>query len=144
MIYMYGWLGALVLFGVAEAATAGLVTIWFAIGSLAALVAAALGAQLWLQVTIFIIVSALALVVTRPLARRFVAVKRTPTNADRVLHRQARVTETIDNIASTGAVYIEGKTWTARSADGGVIGEGELVTVESLEGVKLIVKKEEN
>ena len=110
---MYFWLGALVLFGIVEAATAGLTVIWFAAGSLIALIAAALGAELWLQVTIFIVASAAALAATRPLAKRFVAGKKVPTNADRVLGQTAKVTETIDNIAPSGAVYIDGKTWTA-------------------------------
>ena len=137
---MYFWLGALVLFGIVEAATAGLTVIWFAVGSLIALISAALGAELWLQVTIFIVASAAALAATRPLAKRFVAGKKVPTNADRVLGQTAKVTEKIDNIAPSGAVYIDGKTWTARSADGAVIPAGSRVRVEQMEGVKLLVK----
>ena len=66
-----------------------------------------------------------------------------PTNADRVLGQTAKVTEAIDNIAPSGAVYIDGKTWTARSADNRPIPAGALVTVTAMEGVKLIVKEEE-
>ena len=140
---MYFWLGAVVLFGIVEAATAGLTVIWFAAGALIALISAALGAKLWLQVTIFIVASAAALVLTRPLAKRFISEKKVPTNADRVIGQTAKVTETIDNLAPSGAVYIDGKTWTARSVTDRPISVGKLVTVQAMEGVKLIVKEEE-
>ena len=140
---MYFWLGAFVLFGVVEAATAGLTSIWFAVGALVSLIATALGAQVWLQVTLFILASAGAIAATRPLVRRFAKRRRVPTNADRVLGRTARVTETIDNLIPTGAVYVDGKTWTARSAAGGSIPSGTMVTVLAMEGVKLIVREKE-
>ena len=140
---MYFWLGAFVLFGVVEAATAGLTSIWFAAGALVALIATALGAQVWLQVTIFILASAAAIAATRPLVRRFGKRRKVATNADRVLGRTARVTEEINNLIPTGAVYVDGKTWTARSAGGGPIPSGAMVTVLAMEGVKLIVREKE-
>ena len=133
------WLGAIVLFGVVEAATAGLVSIWFVAGALAALIAVLLGAGIWVQLVAFVVVSAAAL--TRPLVKKITAGRSVPTNADRVLGREAKVTETIDNENSTGAVYVDGKTWTARSVDGIVIPVGEQVEVSSMEGVKLLVQK---
>ena len=135
------WLGAMVLFGVVEIFTAGLVSIWFVAGALAALAAAVLGADILVQVILFVVVSAAALAVTRPLVRKYTRADIVPTNADRVLGTMAKVTETIDNENSTGAVYTDGKTWTARSVDGSVIPVGEQVEVTSLEGVKLFVKK---
>ena len=137
------WLIALVLFGAVEAATAGLVCIWFAVGALAALLTALLGAGVLVQVVVFAVVSAVALAVTRPLVRRMTRGKAVATNADRVLGAAAKVTEPIDNDNSTGAVYVDGKTWTARSADGSVIPAGEQVEVTSIEGVKLFVKLSE-
>lgn len=134
------WLIALVIFGVVEAATAGLVCIWFAMGAMVALLAALLGTGVVEQVVVFAVVSAVALAATRPLVRRMTAGKAVATNADRVLGAAAKVTETIDNENSTGAVYVDGKTWTARSADGSVIPAGEQVEVISMEGVKLFVK----
>lgn len=134
------WLIALVIFGVVEAATAGLVCIWFAMGAMAALLAALLGTGVVEQVVVFAVVSAVALAATRPLVRRMTAGKAVATNADRVLGAAAKVTETIDNENSAGAVYVDGKTWTARSADGSVIPAGEQVEVISMEGVKLFVK----
>ena len=134
------WLIALVIFGVVEAATAGLVCIWFAMGAMVALLAALLGTGVVEQVVVFAVVSAVALAATRPLVRRMTAGKAVATNADRVLGAAAKVTETIDNENSAGAVYVDGKTWTARSADGSVIPAGEQVEVISMEGVKLFVK----
>ena len=140
---MWLWLGAIVLFGVVEAVTAGLVSIWFVAGSAAALIGALLGAGIGVQAALFIAVSAAALAVTRPLVRRYTAGKAVPTNADRVLGGTVKVTEVIDNENSTGAVYVDGKTWTARSADGSVIPEGAVVEILRMEGVKLFVKKQE-
>ncbi len=134
------WLIALVVFAVVEAATAGLVCIWFAVGALAALLAGLFGAGIVAQVVVFAVVSAAALAATRPLVRRMTAGKAVATNADRVLGAAAKVTETIDNENSRGAVYVDGKTWTARSADGSAIHAGERVEVTAMEGVKLFVK----
>lgn len=133
------WLIVMVLFLAVEAVTVGLVCIWFAAGSLIALLAAMCGAQLWLQIVVFIIVSAATLYFTRPLVKRYVNSKVEPTNADMVIGKECRVTETVDNIAGTGAVYVDGKTWTARSENDEVIQAGTLVTAKSIDGVKLIV-----
>lgn len=135
------WLGGVVLFGAVEAATAGLVSIWFAAGAVAGLIAAWLGAGVAVQVVLFAVVSAAALAVTRPLVRRYAAGKAVPTNLDRVLGDTGRVTETIDNARSAGAVYVDGKTWTARSDDGAVIPQGTTVKILRMEGVKLFVRK---
>ena len=144
MDYMiWVWLAAAVVFGVVEALTAGLVSIWFVAGSAAALIGAFLGAGLGVQVALFVAVSAAALAVTRPLVRRYTAGKAVPTNLDRVLGDSGKVTETIDNENSTGAVYVDGKTWTARSDDGSVIPAGTVVEILRMEGVKLFVKKME-
>ena len=135
------WLGGVVLFGAVEAATAGLVSIWFAAGAVAGLIAAWLGAGVAAQVVLFAVVSAAALAVTRPLVRRYAAGKAVPTNLDRVLGDTGRVTETIDNARSAGAVYVDGKTWTARSDDGAVIPQGTTVKILRMEGVKLFVRR---
>ena len=138
------WLGCIVGFGLLEAMTAGLISIWFVMGAIAALLCAILGAGTLFQVIVFLAVSAAALVVTRPLLRRYTKGSTVATNADRVLGLAAKVTETISNENSTGAVYVDGKTWTARSSDGSVIPADAQVYVERMEGVKLFVtvKKE--
>ncbi len=133
------WLAAVVLFLVVEAVTVGLVCIWFAAGSLIALLCAMFGAPVWAQVLAFLAVSAVTLYYTRPLVKKYVNNKVEPTNADIVIGKECRVTETIDNIAGTGAVYVDGKTWTARSANESVIPKDSLVTAQRIDGVKLIV-----
>lgn len=136
------WVAALVVFLIVEAVTAGLVSIWFVFGSLVALICAALGAAVWLQIFWFVIVSVATLVLTRPLVKRYVDSRSVATNADRSIGRAAVVTERIDNLAATGAVKLDGVVWTARSTDDAVVIEaGERVTVRAIEGVKLIVER---
>mgnify|MGYP004646340809 FL=1 len=136
------WVVALVVFLIVEAVTAGLVSIWFVFGSLVALICAALGAAVWLQIFWFVIVSVATLVLTRPLVKRYVDSRSVATNADRSIGRAAVVTERIDNLAATGAVKLDGVVWTARSTDDAVaIESGERVTVRAIEGVKLIVER---
>ena len=141
------WLGAAVVFGILEAMTAGLISVWFVVGAVAAMIAAVLEGSVMAQAVVFIAASALALALTRPLVRRWTQTRTVATNADRVLGQTAKVTETVDNDNSAGAVYVDGKTWTARSSDGSVIPAGVRVRVERMEGVKLFVrlceKKEE-
>mgnify|MGYP002795765261 FL=1 len=134
------WVVLMVVFLVVEAATAGLTCIWFAIGSLAALIAALFDAQLWLQIVWFLVISFVTLYFTRPLVKKYVNSRSQPTNADMVIGKEALVTEDIDNVEATGAVSVGGKVWTARSADGGRIKSGAVVNVLRIEGVKLIVE----
>ena len=135
------WIGAIVVFGVVEAVTAGLVSIWFVPGAVAALIAAMAGLGTLSQLVLFLVVSAAALAATRPLVRKLSAGRAVPTNADRVLGEQGKVTETIDNENSTGTVYVDGKIWTARSADGTRIPAGSQVEIQRMEGVKLFVRE---
>ena len=135
------WIGAVIVFGVVEAVTAGLVSIWFVPGAVAGLIAAMAGLGILAQLVLFLAVSAAALAATRPLVKKLSAGKAVPTNADRVLGRAAKVTETIDNENSTGTVYVDGKIWTARSLDGAVIPAGSRVRVQEMEGVKLLVRE---
>ena len=134
------WLIAFFAFAVGEAVTVGLVSVWFAVGALAALFAAALGAVLWLQIAIFLGVSALALALFKPLSAKYLKPKQSPTNADRVIGAAARVTETIDNTQATGQVKACGQIWTARSAQDVVIPAGTDVKVLRIEGGKVIVE----
>lgn len=136
------WLILLIAAIVAEVATVGLVSIWFAAGALAALVSALLGAWTWLQIVIFVVISAALLAATRPLVKKHLNSHRRPTNADRVLTMTGVVSEEIDNTHARGAVRVDGKEWTARSENGHVIPEGAIVRPVGIEGVKLIVKVE--
>lgn len=134
------WIGAMVLFGVVEAATAGPTSIWFVLGSVAGLIAAICDGPVWLQLTLFFVVSIISLAATRPLVKKLMGKNIVATNADRVLGAQARVTEAIDNTLPTGAVYVGGKTWTARSESGEPIPVGTIVRIGRMEGVKLYVQ----
>ena len=138
---LWVWIGLIVVTAAVEAATVQLVTVCFAVGGVAGLIAYAAGLEIWLQILIFAIVSAVALAVTRPLVKKFTNGRRMPTNADRFIGEKAVVTEKIENDLSKGAVKIGGLEWTARSVDSETAEVGEQVTVEAIEGAKLIVRK---
>lgn len=140
-VYQIVWLALLIIFAVAEAATVGLTSVWFAVGSLGALVCALAGGNIWLQLGIFIVLSLVCLVALRPLAKQYLNNRVEPTNADRVIGQEARVTQDIDNIQGTGAVTIGGVTWTARSEHDTPIPAGAMVRVLRIEGVKVMVEK---
>ena len=98
------WIGLIVIFLIVEGLTAGLVTIWFAVGALAALIAAMFHAPLWLQLVWFFAVSIAAFAVTRPLVKKYINSRTQPTNADMLIGQECLVTEDIDNLAGRGAV----------------------------------------
>lgn len=136
------WVVLVIIFLVVEGVIPGLVSIWFALGALAALISALLGAQLWLQVLWFVLISVVALAATRPLAKKYVNSRVQATNADMLIGQECVVNETIDQLAGTGAVTVGGKVWTARCTDRDTILEkGSVAVVERIEGVKLIVRK---
>lgn len=137
------WLGVLVVFAIVEASTVTLVSIWFVGGSLAALIAALLGAEIWLQVALFLAVSTILLISLRPLLKKFHQPKKIQTNALANIGKLAIVTESIDNLHGLGAVKLSGLTWTARSESGKAIEAGSVVLVKRIEGVKLFVEPEE-
>ena len=134
------WAVAIVVFLVLEAVTVGIASIWFALGSICALISALLGAPVWLQVLWFALISVLTLLLTRPIVRKYVNTKKQATNADRVIGMKASVREDIDNLSASGAVFCDGKEWSARSADGSTIPSGTVVEVVAIEGVKLMVR----
>ena len=127
---------------VIEIATLGLTTLWFAIGALAAFIAAVLNLHIGVQTAIFIVVSLVLLIFTRPWALKYLNSRTSRTNADSLVGKKARVTKTIDNIAGEGQVVINGMEWTARSLEDEVkIAEGAVVIINKISGVKLIVSK---
>lgn len=136
----YIWVAAVIIFAVVEGMTAQLVSIWFVVGSIGALVASLLGAPWWVQGVVFLVLSLLTLVCTRPLMRKLTRVKPVETNADRAIGKTAVVTEEIDNLAGKGQVNVQGAVWTARSVNDDVkVPVGQHVVVQKIEGVKLIV-----
>lgn len=137
------WFALLIMFGVGEALTVGLTSIWFAVGALGALICALVGAQLWVQIGAFLVLSGLSLALMRPLAKRFLTPSYSATNADRVIGTDAVVTVEIDNLQGKGQVKIAGQEWTARSQDDRVIPVGTEVKVLRIEGVKVFVAQKE-
>ena len=138
------WLVLLIVFVGMEAATLGLTSIWFAGGAFVAMVAAALNAPVWLQIILFLITALALLVFTRPIAVKYFNKDRIQTNVNSVIGKQAIVTAEIDNLQATGKVVVDGLEWTARSSEEGItIPEGVVVEVESVSGVKLMVRKKE-
>ena len=133
------WLVLMVVFLIAEASTVAMVSLWFAAGSLVALIAALLGAPLWLQITLFLAVSAVLLASLRTVIRKHFTPNLTKTNVDAVFGSRGYVTADIDNISATGTVKLGAMEWTARSATGEIIKAGTLVKVEKIEGVKAFV-----
>ncbi len=135
------WIIVMIAMLIVEAAAPGLVSIWFAIGALAALIGAAVHAPIWLQVVLFVAVSIAALLITRPLAKKYINGRTQATNADMILGKECVVREDIDNLAGKGVIFAGGKIWTARSAEEGcVIPKGSKAVVERIEGVKAIVR----
>lgn len=133
------WLVFMVMLILLEASTVSLVCIWFAGGALVALLASLLGAQLWLQVTLFFLVSVILLLLLRPTVRKHFNPKLEKTNVDAVIGAKGIVTADIDNVLSSGSVKLCAMEWTARSAAGDPIKAGTLVTVDRVEGVKVYV-----
>ena len=140
------WLTAMIALLIVEAMVPGLVSIWFALGALAAMISSMLSAPLWLQVGWFFLVSIVSLALTRPIARKYVNGRAVHTNADMAIGQDCVVTEEIDNVRGTGAVSVGGKIWTARMADpDGRARKGTVLRAVRIEGVKLIVEeKREN
>ena len=133
------WLVLLVTFIMTEASTVAVVSLWFAAGALVALIAAMLGAQLWLQAVLFAAVSAVLLLALRPIVRKFFTPKLTRTNVDAVVGAEGLVTAAIDNVQCIGQVKVGAVEWTARSANGQPIAVGTRIKVDRVEGVKAIV-----
>lgn len=138
-----GWFVLTVILLIAEAATVTVISLWFAAGSLAAMVTALLGAGLWIQAVVFVLVSAAALTALRPLVRKHLTPKLTATNIDSVIGSVGIVTGTIDNLNATGQVKLNGMEWTARSTSGEFLEVGTKVRVDKIEGVKVFVSPAE-
>ena len=139
---MIGWLVAFVLFIGIEVNTLALTTIWFAGGSVAAFLAALAGASIKVQLVLFLIISFILLIFTRPFAAKFINKGTVATNVNDLIGKKARVTAEINNRLSQGAAVVNGQEWTARAEDDEtVIQEGETVLTKEIRGVKLIVEK---
>ncbi|MBO4981830.1 MAG: NfeD family protein [Lachnospiraceae bacterium] len=138
--FMMFWLVVLILSIVIEAITLGLTSIWFAGGALAALLASLVHAPFWLQVVLFLGVSLVLIIFTRPIAVKYFNKERIRTNVESLIGRQAIVISEIDNLQGIGQVTVGGQEWSARSVEEGQqIPVGAVVRVEAVSGVKLVV-----
>lgn len=138
------WLVLMVVFLIAEAACPiHLISIWFAAGALSAMLASFFGAQIWLQVTLFLVVSGALLALLWPLVRKFLRPALAKTNVDSVIGSTGLVTAAINNVSAQGQVKLGAMEWTARSTSGETICEGTLIRVDRIEGVKVFVSPAE-
>ncbi len=134
------WVGLIVVFLIVEAACPiHLVSLWFAVGAIGAALACWLQAELWLQIVVFVAISAGLLVLLWPMTKKYLNPAHTATNLDSIPGSKAYVTAPIDNVHARGQVKLNGMEWTARSTSGSPIGEGTLVKVDKIEGVKVFV-----
>lgn len=136
------WLVVLAILLVIEFLTLGLTTVWFAGGALVAFLVSLAGGPLWLQLLLFIAVSVVLLLFTRPLAVKYLNKDVQKTNVDSIPGQKGIVTATIDNLKAEGQVTIQGMEWTARAKNGNTIEKGKVVRVTAVEGVKLIVEED--
>lgn len=136
------WICALVLLVVVEILTYGLTTIWFAGGSLVALIVSLCKGELWLQWILFFAVSILLLLFTRPVALKYANRNTLVSNVSVLVGKKTVVTKDIHNLTQEGQVKINDIEWIARSQDeADIIPKGTTVEVVSVEGTKLTVKR---
>ena len=138
------WFVLLLIFLIVEAACPiHLVSIWFAAGSLVAMIVSFLGGPVWLQITLFVVVAGAMVALLWPFIRKFLNPKLVKTNVDAIIGSRGIVTETVDNTAAAGRAKIGPMEWTVRSTSGDVIQVGTVVTVDRIEGVKAFVSPAE-
>lgn len=138
------WLILFVILLIIEILTMGLTTVWFAGGALVAFILAYVGLGLPVQIIVFLLVSIILLILTRPIAIKFFNKERQKTNAESLIGQKAVVLEMIDTIHGTGRVEVNGMEWSAKVDEASyLIDVGEIVVIEGIQGVKLIVRKEE-
>ncbi len=135
------WIVLAMVLGVIEASSVNLITIWFAVSALLTSVFASLNFSIGAQVAIFIVISAVLVCITRPMAKKYFSKKTVATNADRIISAQGVVIETIDPVKGQGQIKVMGQIWSAKSSDDSVLNEGLRVKIISVEGVKAIVEE---
>ncbi|MDE5864281.1 MAG: NfeD family protein [Lachnospiraceae bacterium] len=143
-VQVISWLSLAAIFIVIEIISLGLTTIWFAGGAFVAAIACLCNANLVVQVILFLVVSILLLILTRPLAVKHLDSKTEKTNAESLIGQTAVVLQEINNIEGTGQAKVNGMEWTARAqSDEEIIPAGVQVVIKEIQGVKLIVERKE-
>ncbi len=133
------WFALMILCIFLEASTVSLVSTWFAVGALGAMIAAVCGGPVWLQCTLFFVISLVLLLSLRPLLRKYFTPRLVKTNVDSIIGQEGLVMAKIDNTCASGQVKLGGMEWSARSTSGEVIEPGERIRVDRIEGVKVFV-----
>ncbi|HJC42966.1 MAG TPA: NfeD family protein [Candidatus Mediterraneibacter gallistercoris] len=138
------WIGLFIILLLIEIFTVGLTTIWFAIGALAAAGVNTLGADLIIQIIVFLAVSVILMIFTRPWAAKHLNQNRLKTNYESKIGEIIKITERVDNLKQTGKSIVDGQEWTVRSQNNNeILEKDELAKVIAVSGVKLIVEKYE-
>ena len=134
------WLVITVLALIIEGCTAGLTTIWFAIAGAVSFIVSLFGANFYVQIIVFFIVSILLLIFTRPLAKKTLVKNKEKTNADKIIGQRALVIEEINELAGTGQIKLSGMVWSAKADE--IISKDKTVIINEIKGVHAIVKEE--
>ncbi len=137
------WFIAMIAFLIIEGVTISLVSLWFAGGALAAMIATLFSAAIPVQLTVFVAVSALCLFICRPLFRKYIRPHVMATNINTLVGKVVLVTEKIQNLEGRGTIKVNDVTWTARSTSGTPIESGRTVRVDRVEGAKVYVSPAE-
>ncbi len=137
----YIWLAVIVVMAIVEACTVQIISIWFVVGGVAALISTAFTDSTFIQFIVFVLATALSLILTRPFVKKLLSFKKEDTNAGRYIGKNGIVIEEINNELGIGQVNVSGSIWTAKSADGSIIPKDCKVFVQEIKGVKLIVKQ---
>lgn len=128
-----------IFFAVLESITVQLVGIWFCISAIVSAFVAHFTDSYTTTIVVFVIVSAIMLIFTRPIIKKKIIYNPEPTNADRIIGKTALVIQRIDSSVNSGQIKVDGQVWSARSSE--VIDEGETVRIKKIEGVKAIVQR---
>lgn len=136
------WIALIIIFAVVEIITVGLTSIWFAGGAFVALLADVVGIGPIGQFIVFVVVSTILLLFTRPWALKYMKPKLVKTNYEAAIDKNVCLTETVDNIKGTGTAVLNGQEWTARAYEDGKIFEaGSIVKIKEIRGVTLYVEE---
>lgn len=134
------WLGIIIVSVIVEIITVDLVSIWFAAGALVALVGELLGVSQTVQIVLFVIITIVLIILTRPLAKKYLKTNIISTNYDRLIGKHGLVTKRID-ADTKGEVKVMSTSWMAASIDNSTLEEGDYCEILAIEGAHLVVKK---
>lgn len=133
------WLIISGIFFVAEILTTGFLIFWFGVGAIFAMIVSLFVDSILIQTIVFIVVSSIFMIFTRPLVNRIVSIKETlPTNIYTIKNKEGYVIDDLNDIDYSGKVKINGELWSAISDV--PLKRGTKVKVVDVEGVKLKVE----